>query len=160
MYNIRIEKTAAPKQKPGADDPLKFGTIFTNHMFVRLHRRTGLGRPQNCPLSASGAGSVLHGIPLWPGDVRGLKSCEERARTEEPCYSALTRTQEKRRTATCAPVCMPEIPKELFLQALNDLVKLDADWIPTKREPLCTFARLCLPQTRSLESIRRTPTSF
>ena len=27
---------------------------------------------------------------------------------------------------------MPEIPKELFLQALNDLVKLDADWIPTK----------------------------
>ena len=34
MYNIRIEKTAAPKQKPGADDPLKFGTIFTDHMFV------------------------------------------------------------------------------------------------------------------------------
>ena len=29
-------------------------------------------------------------------------------------------------------LCMPEIPKELFLQALNDLVKLDADWIPTK----------------------------
>ena len=69
MYNIRIEKTAAPKQKPGADDPLKFGTIFTDHMFVCDYIEGQGWIDQNCLLSASGAGSVLHGIPLWPGDV-------------------------------------------------------------------------------------------
>ena len=34
MYNIRIERTTCPKEKPGADNPLKFGTIFTDHMFI------------------------------------------------------------------------------------------------------------------------------
>ena len=34
MYNIRIEKTTCPKQKPDKNDPLKFGTIFTDHMFI------------------------------------------------------------------------------------------------------------------------------
>ena len=30
---IRIEKTTCPKEKPGQDNPLVFGTIFTDHMF-------------------------------------------------------------------------------------------------------------------------------
>ena len=29
-------------------------------------------------------------------------------------------------------LCMPEIPKELFMDALIQLVKTDAEWIPTK----------------------------
>ena len=29
----RIEKTTNPKEKPGQDNPLVFGTIFTDHMF-------------------------------------------------------------------------------------------------------------------------------
>ena len=28
-------------------------------------------------------------------------------------------------------LCMPEVPIEDFIQAINDLVKLDSDWIPT-----------------------------
>ncbi len=34
MLNIRIEKTKNPKPIPGADNPLVFGTIFTDHMFM------------------------------------------------------------------------------------------------------------------------------
>ena len=30
---IRVERTACPKEKPGQDNPLVFGTIFTDHMF-------------------------------------------------------------------------------------------------------------------------------
>ena len=33
VMEIRIEKTACPKEKPGQDNPLVFGTIFTDHMF-------------------------------------------------------------------------------------------------------------------------------
>ena len=32
--NIRYERIANPKQKPAEDDPLRFGTIFTDHMFL------------------------------------------------------------------------------------------------------------------------------
>ena len=34
MQTIRIEKTTAPKEKPTQDNPLVFGTIFTDQMFV------------------------------------------------------------------------------------------------------------------------------
>ena len=33
IMEIRIEKTACPKERPGQDNPLVFGTIFTDHMF-------------------------------------------------------------------------------------------------------------------------------
>lgn len=33
MYNIKIEKTTNPKPLPTEDNPLLFGTIFTDHMF-------------------------------------------------------------------------------------------------------------------------------
>ena len=33
MQTIRIERTACPKEKPGKENPLTFGTIFTDHMF-------------------------------------------------------------------------------------------------------------------------------
>ena len=34
MLNIRIERTAHPKQKPAPGQPLGFGKIFTDHMFI------------------------------------------------------------------------------------------------------------------------------
>ena len=42
MLNIRIEKTQNPKPIPGEDNPLKFGTIFTDHMFI-MNYETGKG---------------------------------------------------------------------------------------------------------------------
>ena len=34
MLDIRYEKTANPKPIPGPENPLTFGTIFTDHMFI------------------------------------------------------------------------------------------------------------------------------
>ena len=34
MLDIKITKTTQPKAKPAADQPLGFGHIFTDHMFV------------------------------------------------------------------------------------------------------------------------------
>ena len=42
MLNIKIEKTTASKGLPKADDPLRFGTIFTDHMFI-MNYETGKG---------------------------------------------------------------------------------------------------------------------
>ena len=40
MLDIKYELTKSPKAKPAADDPLRFGTIFTDHMFV-MNYETG-----------------------------------------------------------------------------------------------------------------------
>ena len=42
MLNIRVEKANTLKELPGADNPLKFGTIFTDHMFL-MNYETGKG---------------------------------------------------------------------------------------------------------------------
>ena len=34
IYDIKIEKTAAPKEKPQDESKLGFGKIFTDHMFM------------------------------------------------------------------------------------------------------------------------------
>ena len=34
MLDIKIEKTTNPKPIPDENNPLVFGTIFTDHMFV------------------------------------------------------------------------------------------------------------------------------
>ena len=34
MLDIKIEKTMNPKPIPGPENPLVFGTIFTDHMYV------------------------------------------------------------------------------------------------------------------------------
>ena len=42
MLDIRIEKTTTPKALPAKDNPLTFGTIFTDHMFI-MNYDTGEG---------------------------------------------------------------------------------------------------------------------
>ena len=130
MYNIRIEKTAAPKQKPGADDPLKFGTIFTDHMFVCDYiEGQGWVDPRIVPyqpLALDPSCMVFHyGQEMFEG-LKAYKSEDGRTLLFRP-----DKNWERAKNSNVR-LCMPEIPKELFLQALNDLVKLDADWIPTK----------------------------
>lgn len=130
MYNIRIEKTAAPKQKPGADDPLKFGTIFTDHMFVCDYiEGQGWVDPRIVPyqpLALDPSCMVFHyGQEMFEG-LKAYKSEDGRTLLFRPDKNWERAKNSNQR------LCMPEIPKELFLQALNDLVKLDADWIPTK----------------------------
>ena len=34
MLDIKVTKTETPKANPAKDDPLLFGTIFTDHMFI------------------------------------------------------------------------------------------------------------------------------
>ena len=64
MLNIRIEKTTSPKQKPKEGEPLGFGKIFTDHMFM-MDYETGKGwhDPRIVPfanLSLSPACTTFH----------------------------------------------------------------------------------------------------
>ena len=71
MLDIKWIKNENPKPIPGPENPLVFGTIFTDHMFV--YGRKGLARPENRALCAHQPGSLRYGISLWTGDVRGLE---------------------------------------------------------------------------------------
>src|SRR2546430_3607867 len=124
-----------PTGKPvGADaraellkDP-GFGRVFTDHMVsIRWTQDRGWHDAQvraREPISLDPAAAVLHyGQEIF----EGLK-----AYTRSDGSIALFRPEQNARRfqASAARMAMPELPEAMFLQAVEELVKIDAAWIP------------------------------
>lgn len=130
MLNIRVEKTKNPKEIPGEDNPLTFGTIFTDHMFV-MNYETGKGwfDPRIVPyqkLELEPSAMVFHYAQEMFEGLKAYRADDGRALLFRPDMNA------KRTNETNRRLCIPEIPEEDFVQAIKELVKVDEAWIPTK----------------------------
>jgi branched-chain amino acid aminotransferase len=130
MLDIKIEMTNQPKRLPDKDNPLVFGTIFTDHMFI-MDYTEGKGWhdariiPYQ-PISLDPAAMVFHyGQEMFEG-LKAYKSKDGRILLFRPDMNA------KRTNRTCRTLCMPEIPEEDFVQSIRELVAIDKKWIPTK----------------------------
>lgn len=130
MSDLRIERTTMPKERPGADHPLTFGTIFTDHMFI-CDYEAGKGwiDPRIVPyqpLVLDPSCMVFHyGQEMFEG-MKAYKAEDGRVLLFRPDKNIERANKSNQR------LCMPEIPKALFMDALIKLVNLEADWIPTK----------------------------
>ena len=130
MQTIRIEKTTAPKEKPTQDNPLVFGTIFTDQMFVMDYSEDkGWYDPRVIPyqpLVLEPSCMVFHyGQEMFEG-LKAYKAEDGRILLFRPDKNIERANRSNRR------LCIPEIPEDIFLEALKTVVKIDADWIPTK----------------------------
>ncbi len=131
MLDIRFEKTTEPKPLPKEDNPLTFGTIFTDHMFV-MNYETGKGwyDPRVVPyqpISLEPSCMVFHyGQEMFEG-LKAYKTEDSRTLLFRPDMNA------KRTNNTNRRLCIPEIPEEDFIQAVKAVVKADEAWIPTKQ---------------------------
>jgi len=124
-----------PTGKPAAADAraelLKdpgFGRVFTDHMVtIRWTKDRGWHDAQVCarePISLDPAAAVLHyGQEIF----EGLK-----AYTRSDGSIALFRADQNARRfrISAERMAMPELPEAAFLQAVDELVKIDAAWIP------------------------------
>lgn len=130
MLNIRVEKTKNPKPLPTKENPLTFGTIFTDHMFV-MNYETGKGwhDPRIVPyqpLVLDPACMVFHyGQEMFEG-LKAYKAEDGRTLLFRPDRNAWRTNNTNRR------LCIPQIPEEDFIQAVKAVVKMDEAWIPTK----------------------------
>ena len=130
MLNIKIEKTQTPKDLPAANDPLKFGTIFTDHMFIMNYDKgQGWHDARIVPyalLSLDPSAMVFHyGQEMFEG-LKAYKTEDEKVLLFRPDKNAERANRSNRR------LCMPEIPTQDFVDAIKALVKVDEAWIPTK----------------------------
>ncbi|MCQ2506230.1 MAG: branched-chain amino acid aminotransferase [Lachnospiraceae bacterium] len=130
MLDIKITKTTNPKPLPTADNPLKFGTIFTDHMFL-MNYETGKGwfNPRVVPyanLELDPASMVLHyGQEMFEG-MKAYRHPDGTPVLFRPDMNA------KRANNSNKRLCIPMIPEEDFVQAVKAVVKVDEKWIPTK----------------------------
>ncbi|QPK82712.1 branched-chain amino acid aminotransferase [Corynebacterium qintianiae] len=106
----------------------KFGQVFTDHM-VTIDWNPELGwhdaqvRPY-APIALDPAASVLH---YGQAIFEGLKAFRNRGggiTTFRPDQNA------QRLQASARRLAMPELPEELFLESLRQLVSIDEAWVP------------------------------
>lgn len=130
MLNIRIEKTKNPKPVPGPENPLTFGTIFTDHMFIMDYAEgKGWHDPrivEYAPIPLEPSAMVFHyGQEMFEG-LKAYQAEDGRVLLFRPDCNI------ERANHTNERICIPVIPPEDFLQAIRETVKMDKAWIPTK----------------------------
>ena len=129
MLSIRVERIAHPAQKPAAGQPLGFGKIFTDHMFIMDYTEgVGWHAARIVPfqkITLSPAAMVFHyGQEMFEG-LKAYKGVDGKAYLFRPDMNAKRANQSNDR------LCIPRIPAEDFVQAVKAVVKVDEDWIPT-----------------------------
>jgi branched-chain amino acid aminotransferase len=118
------------KLKPHIDDESKltFGKQFTDRMFVMKYK-TGLGwhdariQPYQ-PFSLDPAAMVLHYAQEIFEGLKAFRRPDGRIALFRPLDNFRRFNHSARR------MCMPEVDETFMLQALKELIRLEADWVP------------------------------
>lgn len=106
-----------------------FGKYFTDHILEADYEdgewKTVEIKPYQ-PLSLAPSCAVLHyGQAIFEG-IKAYKNREGQPYIFRPADNF------KRFNASARRMEMPEVPEEIFMEGMKDLVKLDAGWIPDK----------------------------
>ncbi len=130
MLDIRYELAENRKPLPTEDNPLTFGTIFTDHMFIMDYEEgKGWIDPRivpYAPIELYPSAMVFHyGQEMFEG-LKAYKAEDGRVLLFRPDCNI------ERANNTNERICIPTIPAEDFQQALEAIVRVDKEWIPTK----------------------------
>lgn len=128
---IDIQRTKASKLPETDMEHIKFGRVFSDHMFV-MEYADGEWRSPGivpfAPLQMSPACSVLHyGQSIFEG-LKAYRGADGRVSIFRPQANIARMNRSAHR------MCMPHVPEDLFLEALVQLVRTDMDWIPAGDE--------------------------
>ncbi len=129
MLDIKITRTDAPKEKP---DPktLGFGKKFTDHMFTMEYSRAeGWHNAVIEPfhyLTLHPAATVFHyGAEIFEG-LKAYRRPDGGVQLFRPIENI------RRMNNSAERLRLPQIPEEDMMQAIETLVRLESDWVPSE----------------------------
>ena len=131
MQEIKITRAQTLKEKPESST-LVFGKSMTDHMFiVDYDAGQGWHDPRivpYAPLQIDPAAKVLH----YAQEIfEGLKAY----RTDDGSIQLFRPMDNIRRMNDSAErISLPQIPEELALAGITELVKLERDWVPHEKD--------------------------
>ena len=131
MEEIKITRAATLKEKPESST-LVFGKAMTDHMFiVDYDAGQGWHDPRIVPygpLQIDPAAKVLHYAEEIFEGMKAYRTAEGEIQLFRPDCNI------DRMNKSAARLCMPEIPYELALAGITELVKLEQDWVPSEKD--------------------------
>ncbi len=126
MSTIQISPKAEREVKETRSLP--FGKIPTEHMFIAEYRDGAWHDARITPFGAltlSPLALGLHyGQTVFEG-MKAFKTADGRVNIFRP------EKHHERFLKSLSRMCMPAVPYQLFIEALDGLVGLDGDWVPT-----------------------------
>ncbi|HEY4651093.1 MAG TPA: branched-chain amino acid aminotransferase [Pontibacter sp.] len=106
---------------------IAFGKIFSDHMLVADFKEGAWRNPEILPygnMSLSPATSAIHyGQAIFEG-MKAYRSIEGDIMLFRPLDNF------RRLNISAHRMCMPELPEEIFMHGLEQLLRLDAAWVP------------------------------
>ena len=130
MIDLEIQKVEKSKINNYDLENLVFGTIFTDHMLIMEYRDSKWHKPKIVPygpISLEPSICSLHYAQIAFEGLKAFKTVENKInifRIDKNC---------ERFKTTCERLCIPEIPEDIFIEGIKELVLLDKEWIPQKK---------------------------
>ena len=146
---IEIQKTTTPRPRVAAEE-LGFGKYFADHMFTLEYDHGTWKNPRIQPYGAfqmePGASVFHYGQALFEG-MKAFRGHSGKVHLFRPDFHA------RRIQDGAKRLCMPAVPQEVFLEAIETLVKIDESWIPTAKNS-ALYLRPTLIGTESFLGVR------
>ena len=127
-FTFPVTYTENPKTRPTDESKLGFGRSFSDHMFL-MNYTEGKGWHDGrivpyAPLELDPSCMVLH----YAQEVfEGMKAY----RWEDgSIYLFRPYENAKRMQNSNERLCMPAVPEDMFVEAIKELVSVDAEWVP------------------------------
>ena len=128
---IKIERAKTLKEKPDQNN-LGFGTYFTDHMFM-MDYTEGIGWHDArivpyAPIAMDPATMVLHYAQETFEGLKAYRNPKGEITLFRPEMNARRMINSNKR------ICMAELPEDMFVEAVEEIVKYEQDWIPTAKD--------------------------
>lgn len=124
---IDITKTQQSKLSEVDFNNIEFARVYSDHMFISKFRNESWGTNKIVPygaLTVSPATPAIHyGQSIFEG-MKAYRSSEGEILLFRPLdnFNRLNISAER--------MCMPHVSEEVFMEGLNELIKLDEQWVP------------------------------
>ena len=106
---------------------LKFGKLFSDHMLEMHYKDGAWGEPMIKPYGTIEIHPSMHALHYGQAIFEGMKAYYI---NEHTISVFRPHAHFERLTHSCRRMCMPEIPESVFLNGIEQLMKLDYRWVP------------------------------
>lgn len=128
--NISVEKVKQSRISQTDFSNLEFGAVYSDHMLVSDYSNHAWGNTRIIPfgpITMSPASSVLHyGQTIF----EGMKAY--RAKNGDILIFRMD-AHIARLNKSCERLCIPPLDENIFMDGIQQLVKLEQDWIPNEK---------------------------
>ena len=127
-FTFPVTYTTNPKTKPSDESKLGFGRSFSDHMFL-MNYTEGKGWHDGrivpyAPLELDPSCMVLHYAQEVFEGMKAYRWEDGSIHLFRPYENA------KRMQNSNERLCMPAVPEDMFVEAIKELVTVDAEWVP------------------------------